>query len=557
MTPAIDWVHIRAAIAQSSDIHFLASKPPETAMRKLAPSFLVTWLTLLPACLAQDKAPATPPAPPPPAAPAAAQPATPAAATPAPVAGSFKITFDEKLQAEPYSGRIYLALNDNPKVEPRRGMGDWFRQNPIFAMDVKDIPVGGSVDMSGAVLAYPSPMADLKPGDYSVQAIARKNLDSSHAGFGEGDLYSEPVTVSFKAGDSATVELKLTKAASEPKFQETDRVKEYSIVSPSLSAFYGHEVKLRAGVILPEGWVNDPTKQYPTVYFLGGFGSDHRFAPAMLARLPKSAANCLVIVPDPSCGLGYTAFADSANNGPRGKAFVEELIPNVEGMYHGAQNTNTRVVSGISSGGWAALWLTITYPEQFWACWSYCPDPVDFRDFQKIDIYADHANMYKDEAGNRRPLARTTDKAGVDKVNVYYEDFCKQEWVLGPGGQIHSFEAVFSPKGPDGKPLPLFDRKTGDVNHDVAMAWEKYDIRLTIDRNWATLGSRIAGKLHIYAGERDNFYLEGSARLLGAALKNVDPKADFHIVKGMGHDIHRPSFDVMFRVLADPDRLKN
>ncbi len=510
-------------------------------MRKLAPSFLVTWLTLFPACLAQEKAPTTqPPAP----VPAVAPTATPA--TPAP-----------QLQTEPYSGRIYLALNDNTKVEPRRGMRDWFRQNPIFAMDVKDIPVGGSVDMSGATLAFPSPMADLKAGEYAVQAIARKNLEAQSAGFGEGDLYSDPVTVSFKAGDSGSVELKLSKAASEPKFQESERIKEFSIVSPSLSAFYGHEVKMRAGVILPEGWVDDPTKQYPTVYFLGGFGSDHRFAAAMPARLPKSAAKCLVIVPDPSCGLGYTAFADSANNGPRGKAFIEELIPNVEGKFHGAQTMSTRVVTGISSGGWAALWLTITYPEQFWACWSYCPDPVDFRDFQRIDLYADHANMYKDGAGNRRPLARTTDKAGVDKVNVYYDDFCKQEWVLGPGGQIHSFEAVFSPKGPDGKPLPLFDRKTGDVNHDVAMAWEKYDIRLTIDRNWSTLGPRITGKLHIYAGELDNFYLDSSARLLGTALKNVEPKTDFHIVKGMAHDIHRPSFDVLFRVVADPERLKN
>ncbi len=520
-------------------------------MHKLASSFFSAWLAIVPACLAQDAAPSQPAAPlTPPSAPAVApQPAAPDAPAPK-TAGTFKITFDDKLQTTPYSGRIYLALCDDSKVEPRRAMGDWFRKNPVYSMDVKDIAVGGSVDITSPTFAYPVPLADLKPGVYAAQAIARRNIDSPYAGWGEGDLYSDPITITLKPGDSGSIEFKLDKAAPAPKFQESDRVKEFSIVSPSLSKFYGREMKCSAGVILPEGWRDDPAKQYPTVYFLGGFGSDHRLASAMLTRLPKSAAQCLVIIPDASSGLGYTGFADSANNGPRGQAFIEELIPAVEAKFHGSQKPGTRVISGISSGGWAALWVTINYPEHFWACWSYCPDPVDFRDFQRIDLYADHANMYKDAEGNRRPLARSG-----DKVNVYYEDFCKQEWVLGPGGQIHSFEAVFSPKGPDGKPLPLFDRATGDVNHDVAMAWEKYDIRLYIDRNWATLGPRITGKLHIYAGELDNFYLDSSARLLGKALKNVDPGADFHVIKNMQHDIHRPSFDVLFRVVADPERL--
>lgn len=513
-------------------------------MRKLASSLLSFSLVLAPVCRAQDTAPAIPPAIPAPAPPTPPTSPSPLS-TPAP-AGSFKITFDEKLQTEPYSGRVYLAFNDDVKIEPRDKMGTWFQRNPVFSMDVKDIPVGGSVEMTSTALAYPVPLAELKPGVYAAQAVARRSLDSPKVGFGEGDLYSDPVTITLKPGDPASIEFKLTKSVAAPRFPESDRVKEFSMVSPILSAFYGREIKLHAGVILPEGWADDATKEYPTVYFLGGFGTDHRFASILTTQLPKSSAKCLVIVPDASSGLGYTAFADSANNGPRGRAFIEELIPAVETKFHGAQKADTRVISGISSGGWASLWVIINNPETFWACWSYCPDPVDFRDFQRIDLYADHANVYKDAAGNRRPIFRVG-----EEIKAYYEDFCKQEWVLGPGGQVHSFEAVFSPKGPDGQPLPLFDRATGDVNHDVAMTWEKYDIRLHIDRNWPTLGPKIKGKLHIYAGEVDNYYLESSARLLGAALKNVDHGTDFHMVKNMGHTIHRASFDVMFRVLAD------
>src|SRR4030095_12709003 len=121
------------------------------------------------------------------------------------------------------------------------------------------------------------------------------------------------------------------------------------------------------------------------------------------------------------------------------------------------------------------------------------------------------ANMYRDEKGRRRPLAR---RGGDEQVSLWYDDFVRQETVMGPGGQIHSFEAVFSPRGPDGTPRPLFDRTTGAIDLETATAWEPYDIRLVIERNWTTLGPKLKGKLHIYAGSQDNFYLDGAAKLL-------------------------------------------
>jgi hypothetical protein len=169
---------------------------------------------------------------------------------------------------------------------------------------------------------------------------------------------------------------------------------------------------------------------------------------------------------------------------------------------------------------------------------------VDFRDFQRINLYAGE-NFYRDEKGERRPLARQG-----DRVMLWYDDFVRQETVMGPGGQIHSFEAVFSPRGADGRPLPVFDRATGKADPEVAKAWEKYDIRLVIERNWETLGPKLKGKLHIYAGEVDTFYLEGAARLLGESLKKLGSDAEVQIVPGMPHTIHQPGVQEMFRTIG-------
>jgi pimeloyl-ACP methyl ester carboxylesterase len=168
---------------------------------------------------------------------------------------------------------------------------------------------------------------------------------------------------------------------------------------------------------------------------------------------------------------------------------------------------------------------------------------VDFRDFQRINLYAGE-NFYRDEKGERRPLARQG-----DRVMLWYDDFVRQETVMGPGGQIHSFEAVFSPRGADGRPLPVFDRATGKADPEVAKAWEKYDIRLVIERNWETLGPKLKGKLHIYAGAEDNFYLEGAVERLKKSLKQLGSDAEVEIVPGMGHGLHHAGWEEMMRVI--------
>ncbi len=116
-----------------------------------------------------------------------------------------------------------------------------------------------------------------------------------------------------------------------------------------------------------------------------------------------------------------------------------------------------------------------------------------------------------------------------------YKQFADMEWTLGPGGQLHSFEAVFSPRGKDGKPLLIWDRKTGVVNTQVAKTWEKYDIRLILERNWKTLAPKLKGKLHVFMGDQDTFYLDGATVLLKKSMEQLKTDAVVEIHPGKDH----------------------
>lgn len=458
----------------------------------------------------------------------------------------FRVSIDSSLQPDRYSGRVYVAIHDG-EGEPRTHMGRWHNPMQVIAADVKDLEPGRSVTLDGSNLSFPAVLSDVVPGRYTLQAIVRNNPDSPIAGRGSGDLVSRPVRMELDPGADLQIDLRVDQVVPYREFRETDRVRLVEIDSALLTAFYGRPMKLRAGVVLPPGWVDDPDITYPMVYSITGFGGDH-FSAHGVARTrtaDRPAANAIFVVPDPSSYRGHTTFANSDNNGPRGDALVRELIPHIDARFRGA-GPEHRYVTGGSSGGWSSLWLQITYPDEFRGCWAHVPDPVDFRDFQRINLYAAGANMYRDETGKRRPLAR---RAG--EVVLWYDRFVEMETVLGPGGQIHAFEAVFSPRGPDGQPIPLFDRATGAVDPAVAKAWERYDIRLVLERRWPMLGPKLTGKLHVYAGEVDTFYLEGAAALLRDSLDALGSDAVVEVVPGMGHSTHVPGQADMERTIAE------
>ena len=444
-------------------------------------------------------------------------------------ATEFSVSFGPQYRREPFSGRLLVmfGLPDGP--EPRTGP-DWFRPQPFFAVDVENLEPGEPVTVGADALGFPKAMPQVEAGRYVVQAVLDRNAGERDFSRGVGNGYSLPATIDFDPTSGQVVPLEITETVAPTPFPEGQRLREVTVVSRLLSDFHGREVTLKAGVALPLGYDDEPTRRYPSVYEIPGFGGTHHGVARRTGFTRVGEVKCVWIVLNPDTALGHHVFADGPNNGPVGRALVEELIPQIERQIRVMTDPETRLLTGHSSGGWSSLWLQVAYPERFGGVWSTAPDPVDFRDFQQVNIYRAGENAFVTPAGERRPIART----GGRPV-LWLQDFSDMERVMGHGGQLGSFESVFSPRGEDGLPKPLFDRDSGVVDRAVAAAWETYDIRLVLQRHWDTLGPKLTGKLHVFMGAEDTFYLDGAARLLGQTLRELGSDAEVRIVPGRDH----------------------
>ncbi len=444
---------------------------------------------------------------------------------------AFEVTYDAGVRPGPISARVYVMLGpaQGGSGEPRKWPDSfWFRPRPFFAVEAKDWKAGEPLRVGPDAVGFPGPLESLAPGEYAAQAVIRLNPDTHALGDGEGNAFGPVVVAKIDPEAGGTVALNVDRVVPAEAFRETDRIKLVELSSPLLSAFYRRPIRHRAAVILPEAEV---TRRRATLYIVPGFGGDHHMAGRMI-RDPRLGfgTDMIRVVLDPDCGTGHHVFADSAANGPRGRALIEELIPHIEATFPAIAEPRARLLAGHSSGGWSSLWLQIRYPETFGGVWSTSPDPVDFRDFQRINLYEAGENTFRDRHGNRRPIARMGTRAVL-----FYDNFSKLEDAIGDGGQLRSFEAVFSPLGPDGRPRRLWDRSTGAIDPETARAWEAYDIRLVLERNWKTLGPKLAGKLHVFTGGLDTFYLEGAVRLLGDSLQALGSDAVVEVVAGKDH----------------------
>jgi len=455
-------------------------------------------------------------------APAATQPAAPL---------SFSVTYDESV-ASTYTGRVYVMLaKAGLPNEPKDGP-EWFNTQPFFAVDVKDWKPGKPLAIDDTALGFPGKVSELPAGLYAVQAVMRLNLDSPSIGDAEGNAYTENVTEKFDGAATGVFKLHINKVVEPQPFKEAGRIKLAELKSDLLSRFHGRDIVMRAAVILPEGYDPASPRKYPALYWINGFGGDHHSAPMVASMFGRTGLekHIVRVVLDPLCFGGHHVFVDSDNNGPRGTALVQEFIPFLEKTFNLMSAPTARFLSGHSSGGWSSLWLQVAYPDFFGGVWSIAPDPVDFHDFQRIDLYADGANMYVNGHGEKRPLARMG-----DKPVLWYESFARMEVVYGEGGQLRSFEWVFSHKGKDGLPEPLYDRKTGAVNADVANSWKRYDIRGILEENWTQLGPKLKGKLNVFMGDMDTFYLDGATKRLKASQEKLGSDAKIEVVAGRDH----------------------
>jgi S-formylglutathione hydrolase FrmB len=443
----------------------------------------------------------------------------------------FQLSFPKAVSDAPFTGRVYVLLSKSQPTELPSGP-NWFNPEPFFALDVRDWRPDTPLTLGGNAHGYPAPLTKLAKGNYWIQGVMDFNRGGRSFSAAEGNGYSQPIQQEVNPSSESTIKLKLDQVFHERRFQETDRIKLVELESKLLSAFEGQPVRLRAAVVLPTSFAQNSSKRYPVVYEIPGFGGTHFMASFAVARRATDAAGVemLWVMLDPSCRLGHHVFADSDNNGPYGRALIEELIPFIEKKFRGLGVPAARFVTGHSSGGWSSLWLQITYPDVFGGVWSTAPDPVDFRDFQRVNIYKLGANIFVDENGRKRPVARRN-----GKPMIYYKPFSDLEAVMGHGGQLGSFEAVFSPRGADGKPRPLWDRATGQIDAETAKSWERYDIRLILERNWPMLAPKLAGKLHVYVGGDDNFYLEGAVLLLKESLAKLGSDARVEIFPGKDH----------------------
>src|SRR3569623_1257728 len=398
---------------------------------------------------------------------------------------------------------------------------------------IRTLKLFGCALLLGAAASAPrpAPLATRAPGRFRSQAVRDRNHDYAYNGRGPGDLVSPGVTVNLP-GAIPTVTLDRVVPAAEPA-PSADLAKYYPLVravefqSNAKPAFRGTPTFIRGWIALPPGY--DGKDRFPTVYSDGGFGSS-------LASAKRSAANMMRLMADGKAppmiwvyldhagGTGTHEFADSANNGPWGTALTSELIPSLEREYRMDARPSGRFLTGHSSGGWSTLWLQVRYPKIFGGSWPTSPDPSDFHDFTNIDLYAPNANFYAGADGKPRPLIRDHGKVVANMV-----DFARSEAVMGPyGGQIASFEWVFSPRGIDGRPVPLFDRATGRIDPAVVAYWhDNYDIANILARDWAALKPDLDGKIHLTVGTADTFYLDGPAHRLEAVMKALGAKTDF------------------------------
>ncbi len=446
----------------------------------------------------------------------------------------------------PKNGRLFLLFSKEKPTEIFRGIPyPDLKMNPIFGIDVFEWVANSKLHIKGEeCYGFPiNHMADIPEGDWYVYAVF-KSSTKSLAQMEDEKIYSDPTLITInQTHELQRIKLNLNRKT-DNALLPTDRkyFKYETISSNSLTEFWKTPMSVRCQVVLPNSYYTEVEREYPVLIMIGGFGA--RYYNKVIGEkelLSPNTPQMIIVLLDSKAPFGDSYQINSANNGSYGDALVKEIIPFIESKYRCIGDPNSRFLTGTSTGGWSSLALQIFYPDFFNGVWSTCSDPVDFRQMELINIYEDK-NAFVNRYGIERPAMR--DINGEPRYTLRTEVWAEN--ILGTdnsyhssGGQWGSWNAVFSPKDTlTGMPKMIFDAETGEIDRDVAEAWKKYDLRLYLSDNWEEIGHKLDGKLHIWMGTADSYYLNNAMALFDRFLESTsNPKSDTKInfICGEGH----------------------
>jgi len=485
-----------------------------------------------------------------------------------------EVTYDGSLSEGPFDGRLLVLISKDGSKEPRFQINDTNDSGIVVGKNVNQWESGQIEIFNSSTEAYPiENLADLETGIYYMQALLHKyetfNLANGHQvklpmDQGEGqhwntspkNIYSKPLKINYQKGTPIKLNITEEIPPIEP-VQDTEYIKHIKIKSELLSEFWGRPMYLQANVLVPEGFDKAAETRYPLMVFHGHFPKTiggFRTTPPKAAKedsifnprfgitgykyiqekeaydfyrqwTSKDFPRFLVIEIQHQNPYYDDSYAvNSANLGPYGDAITFELIPHIEKLFNGVGAGWGRFLYGGSTGGWEALAVQVFYPKEYNGCFAACPDPIDFRAYTVVDIYEDKNAYYKE--GEFKKTLRPGMRDGKGHIKTQLIDMNRREYILGDnsrsGDQWDIWQAVYSPVGENGYPKPIWDKLTGEIDHEVANYWkENYDLRYIMERDWDKIGKDLEGKVNIYCGDMDNYYLNNAVVLTEAFLEKT------------------------------------
>jgi len=488
---------------------------------------------------------------------------------------AFSITFDAALTETGQDGRLLLLLATHDDEAPRFLVDNSADTQLVFGLNVENWQGGTAVVIDKSAIGFPlANLGQVPAGTYYVQALLNRYKDFSLSsgkvvslppdrGEGQqwnrkpGNFYSDPIQIEIDESGSGTFALVLDKLIPEiDPPEDTAYIKHIRMRSKMLSEFWGEDIYLGAHVLLPSGFDEHTEARYPLMIFHGHFPEDigdfrteppdADLEPDYSERFGVHGYNIIqqqeaydfyqtwisddfprfivIEVQHPTPYYDDSYAVNSASQGPYGDAITYELIPYIEEQFRGIGQGWARFTYGGSTGGWEAMAVQVFYPEEYNGAFIACPDPIDFRAYMTVNIYEDSNAYWYDSRFQKLPRPGHRDYLGNVHASQY--DYNRLEAVLGDKGrsgqQYDIWEATYSPMGENGYPVRLWDKETGEIDHEVAEYWkENFDLRHILERDWATLGPMLEGKLHIYAGDMDNYYLNNAVYLTEQFLENT------------------------------------